>query len=220
MPWLQLAMFGLLSAGATAIGRLGFGVGHALSSRYVPLSNLFLEATLVIALTMLLLVMPRLKKINNNVLLLSSVVLLALFAVGTGASYVGGWHEGSLWSEKVLSDSSCLEYFEIASDECLLIMYRDPEIVRDRARILQEHCIGPYAGAGCKYGTIDERLVKYGPLNRLKQVYIDRPDLQYAFPEVSDRGDLLKLFCWAKDHGVYEDQRLAQHATFYKSQCP
>lgn len=38
-PWLGVAAFSLLSAGATALGRSGFGPGHALESRYASFST-------------------------------------------------------------------------------------------------------------------------------------------------------------------------------------
>lgn len=38
-PWLAVATFSLLSAMATAIGRSGFGLGHALESRYATFST-------------------------------------------------------------------------------------------------------------------------------------------------------------------------------------
>jgi len=47
-PWIQIAFFGLMGAIVTGFGRLEFGMIQALAPRYVPLSNLFLEATVVI----------------------------------------------------------------------------------------------------------------------------------------------------------------------------
>jgi hypothetical protein len=40
LPWLTLAHYGLCTAAITTVGRMGFGLGQALSSRYVVLSSL------------------------------------------------------------------------------------------------------------------------------------------------------------------------------------
>lgn len=47
-PWLSLALFALMSDGATAVGRAGFGVHQALQSRYITFANLFWVALLVV----------------------------------------------------------------------------------------------------------------------------------------------------------------------------
>ena len=41
LPWLVLVVFALMSDGATAVGRAGFGMHQALQSRYVTFANLF-----------------------------------------------------------------------------------------------------------------------------------------------------------------------------------
>lgn len=47
-PWLTLAVFALMSDGATALGRAGFGMHQALQSRYATFANLFWCALLVL----------------------------------------------------------------------------------------------------------------------------------------------------------------------------
>jgi len=48
LPWCTLALFALLSAAATGVGRVGFGAAQALSSRYATIAGLLLLATVVV----------------------------------------------------------------------------------------------------------------------------------------------------------------------------
>ena len=50
LPWLALVLYAILSAAATGVGRLGFGVNQALSSRYTTFSTLFIISGLLIAI--------------------------------------------------------------------------------------------------------------------------------------------------------------------------
>jgi hypothetical protein len=49
LPWLALALQAVICAGATGIGRLGFGARQAMSSRYSTVASLLLLAALVSA---------------------------------------------------------------------------------------------------------------------------------------------------------------------------
>ena len=52
LPWCTLALFALLSATVTGVGRVGFGAEQALTSRYATIAGLLLLAT-VVALALL-----------------------------------------------------------------------------------------------------------------------------------------------------------------------
>jgi hypothetical protein len=150
-PWLQIAMFGLLCGIMAAIGRLGiFGIDEALASRYVPLSNFFLDGTLVVTLMTLF----HLKKITNtprnrNIIKCSIVILMILVSFDIGLSNVVGWLGVPMFHERITVGNSCLMNFESASDNCLHKLYPDAKILRERAQFLQEFCLGPFASK-CK----------------------------------------------------------------------
>jgi hypothetical protein len=59
----------------------------------------------------------------------------------------------------------------------------------------------------------------YEAISYLMLVYSERPDLKAAFPKVESNGELLELFCWAKEFGVCEDSRLTPYVDFYKKYC-
>jgi len=59
----------------------------------------------------------------------------------------------------------------------------------------------------------------YEAIHYLMLVYSERLDLKKAFAEVSNSGDLSRLFCWAKDFGTIEDPRLTPYHDLYKKFC-
>jgi hypothetical protein len=47
-------------------------------------------------------------------------------------------------------------------------------------------------------------------LKALKNLYMERADLQAAFPEVAESGKMGRLISWGVDFGIKEDNRLAE----------
>ncbi len=151
IPWLQFAILGLLSGIIAAGGRLGlFGVDMALSSRYVPLSNFFLVGTLVIAL-MTLITYSRLTNTprNRNIVKISIIVLLVLVGFDIVLGNIVGWLGAVMFHEKIATGTSCLLNFESSSDSCLQKLYPDTTILKERAKMLRDLCLGPFASS-CK----------------------------------------------------------------------
>jgi len=147
-PWFQIAFFGLMSAIVTGFGRLEFGIIQALADRYVPLSNLFLEATVVIGCVVFLSVIKKSNtKKRRTVLWAIFFILLFFLSLHIALAYIQGWVWGEMWSNVVNKKGECLLNFENASDECLkkLWLEKDPLFIRERALILKEYCLGPFA---------------------------------------------------------------------------
>jgi len=159
-PWLQIAFFGLISAMVTAFGRLEFGTLQALAPRYVPFSNLFLEGTVVIGCVVFFSAIKKTKtKKNRTILLIIFYMLLFFLFLHIALAYIEGWVWGEVWSNHYKTSgegvkwiapgvpSECLLNFENASDGCLKKLWPsvDPLIVRERASILKEYCLGPFA---------------------------------------------------------------------------
>jgi len=144
LPWFQIAFFGFLSAIITGIGRLSFGEQTALSSRYVPAATLFWEGTLIITAVLLLYMIKSVKTTRNqNILKTIFVILLIFLSFSIGLSYYFGWVGGSNFSNRISVGSECLLTFESATDDCLSILYPDPDFIRKNAKILHELCLGP-----------------------------------------------------------------------------
>ncbi|MDE1764094.1 MAG: hypothetical protein KGH88_07585 [Thaumarchaeota archaeon] len=150
-PWLQISIFALLTDFITAIGRIpSYGIEYALSSRYVAFSNLFLDGTLVISLMVLFYIKKNTSTtIRRKFLKGSFIVLMVLVGSDIGLGNVVGWLGGSMFYERHIVGTSCLMNFESASDDCLQNLYWDASTIRERAKFLQEQCLGPFAST-CK----------------------------------------------------------------------
>ena len=145
-PWLQIALFGLISALVTGIARVNLGPEQALSPRYVLFSNLFLEGTIVLSIIVLMHMIKTSKTKNyRNILRSALVILLILLCINIAIGYVAGWVGGSTWNKDISVGASCLMEFESASDDCLRILFPFGDGVREWAKILQEFCLGPFA---------------------------------------------------------------------------
>jgi len=73
--------------------------------------------------------------------------LLFFLSLHIALAYIEGWVWGEMWSNYVNSAGKCLLNFENASDECLEKLWpnKGPLIIRERAPILKEYCLGPFA---------------------------------------------------------------------------
>jgi hypothetical protein len=150
-PWLQFAILGILLGIITAWGRLGiYGLGGALESRYVPLSNFFLIGTLVIVLIVLF---NFAKTVNSSrgrkIVKTSIIILLLLSSLYIALSYVVGYIGGVQLHKNIATGTACLMNIESASDDCLRILYPSVPVLKERAQELRGLCLGPFA-ASCK----------------------------------------------------------------------
>ena len=55
------------------------------------------------------------------------------------------------------------------------------------------------------------------PIETLMEVYLERDDLQHAYPEARDGKDLSRLLVWARNHGVKEENRLLRYSYYYET---
>lgn len=139
LPWLCLAAYAAGSAGLSALGRLRFGEGQALASRYVTISSLLWLAT--VALTALACGeatrrAPRAKATRGlGAALLGATLLLA------AASGALAWRHGHASLRRYhathLRGLACVQRYVEAPDDCLGIHYPDPAVLRERARWLE-----------------------------------------------------------------------------------
>ena len=148
-PWIQIAFFSLLSAVVTGIGRLDIGIEQALSPRYVPMSNLFLGATLVIGFIVFFDGIQKAKTSKNKkILKMISIILITFLCLHIALSYIEGWIWGEAWSNDFNSTIPCLLNFETATDECLkkfTLGDQGPKFVRKHSPVLRDFCLGPFA---------------------------------------------------------------------------
>jgi len=144
-PWFDLCLFVLFASIITSIGRIHFGVQQALTNRYVPVSNLFLEGLSVITVVIILYVIknekqPKRKKIEKVIL----AIFLILLSLYVADGYIGGWIGVSAYHDRVSEGYDCLLDYQSSSDDCLEILHPNVEILKSRAKILEDLCLGPF----------------------------------------------------------------------------
>lgn len=132
LPALSLMVYGLLCGLSTAVGRLGYGVGFSLSSRYTAFSHLY-----IIGLTAIICILiedtPRLRSEFKRVTL-AGLVLISLPLLAS--SYVVGVHGFSAHSKLVNNIKTCTRD-KVPTNDCLSQTYPDPNIVRPRLEYLK-----------------------------------------------------------------------------------
>jgi hypothetical protein len=132
LPWLALALYAFLSACATAVGRLEFG----LSSRYITISNMFLISGLAIVVSWLKFHIENhdhLARISGPFFKFASVLCLAGYAL----SFFQGYLEMGDRYERLKTGMSAIRKVETASDEQLELLYPQADIIRKRVPILR-----------------------------------------------------------------------------------
>lgn len=132
LPWLMFCLIGILGALTTGVGRLSYGVGFALSSRYTAFSGLY-----VIGLTLLAICLfDDLSKTSKNFrqvaiggLLLASLPLII-------SSYAVGFH-GFRNQSALLKEIKSCTHAPDPSNACLSLTYPNPSIVRPRLEYIK-----------------------------------------------------------------------------------
>lgn len=149
LPWALLSLYVVLTGVLIGVGRLGLGLGQALSSRYTTLSTfhwIAVSVLVTLAATAMLddASIPRRRAL--------AVLALAVAVVGgAAASYasvavgVGGLlpHLEALHTRAL----ECVRFYRQASDDCLRFSHPDPGLVRDRAARLERLGLGPFREA-------------------------------------------------------------------------
>jgi hypothetical protein len=140
-PWLMLGAYSLVTGALVTVGRVGFGVAHATTTRYVAFS-LYLLVALVYLLPCVfddaarrryltggrLALLKRLGAAAAALLVLGHVVIFALVVR----------HSAPNWRHRLLRAKSCLAFINVAPEEpCLAdALYYDARVLRGRAESL------------------------------------------------------------------------------------
>ena len=137
LPWLALGLYAILSAAATGIGRLGFGVSQAVVSRYTTISTLLTISALVIIVFWVKNYLRNNKQLpTKSIVLISSTSTLLILSYILTVSY----GEKAFAGRKAYIESAAiyLENVDVATDKCLKVLYPDAAIVRERTKVLSK----------------------------------------------------------------------------------
>lgn len=129
LPWVTLALYGILSAAVIGVGRVGFGESQALSSRYTTISMLFVISVLVI----MAIAANRYYKTYNK-LPTWLVVALSSFCTLLILGYTLSVQRGLQEAKRTTGLSRyyfCIENPDVAQDECLTLFFPDPGRLRN-----------------------------------------------------------------------------------------
>jgi hypothetical protein len=133
LPWLCIGLYGLFAAGSTAISRVGFGVEQAYSSRYSTLSSLLLVAGIVL----LCVIIDRERSKTGLVIRRVTAGLLVGAMVLVGANYAKGVIQMQERNVHLTKVQTCARTATSATDECLLLLYPNKEIVWERLQYMR-----------------------------------------------------------------------------------
>jgi len=108
--WLSLILFVAFSSMGTTVGRAGFGVEQALSSRYTPITALGVVGLYLLSLSVSEKLPAKSKSFGVH-------ALLTVTVIGLVASYCVGWQEGQSLRGSREIGAYVLKTYKIQSDE-------------------------------------------------------------------------------------------------------
>jgi len=144
LPWLLLVLFALLNAVLTGIGRAGFGLGQALSSRYATVAILFWIGWMVAVSVAFREAFLQLGRVGRWGSLVASAFVCVFMFLGYVRSYTRGSGEIEELSGQLRTGLSYLYQYQTAPDAPLLFLYPSPPAVRERAAQLDALDQGPF----------------------------------------------------------------------------
>ncbi|MDJ1420374.1 MAG: hypothetical protein M5U10_00515 [Candidatus Methanoperedens sp.] len=136
--WICFILFSFLSSAALTIGRSGFGVEQGLSSRYVTF-------TLLGVIGVYLIILHLYSKSQKCSVLYG--MILSIILVGITVGYVDGVKEGgNILEGRKLMVNNLIDY-EWTAAENLKMLYPNEDILRERAKILEEYKLNVFTSA-------------------------------------------------------------------------
>jgi hypothetical protein len=172
MPWVALGAYSLVTGALVTVGRVGFGVGHATTTRYAAFS-LYLLVALAYLLPCVVEDARRRGHLSAGRLALlrrvgaAAAVLLVLAHVVIFGLVVR--HSAANWRRALLRAKACLLFIEVAPEERCLSegLYYDVRVLRERAESLDRmgylrpplfregRMRAVSAGEGCAEGSLN-----------------------------------------------------------------
>jgi len=197
MPWVLLGLYGISSGFMTGIGRIGFGVEQALSSRYVTISSLFWVSLAVIVVLAIAHLVHNATIAQGRVLTVVAVAvsLIMLAGVSYGVSSIRAITVLRTTSSELFRAGECLSYYDKVPDECLHALYPSVTILRERAHRLQELAVGPFARR-----TLEQPLSWYTLVKESEPAgYIDEVVVHEALTHQTHRSGDVMVSGWGMD---------------------
>ena len=135
IKWVSFILFSLFSSLSLTVGRSGFGIEQALSSRYVTIISLGIIGIYLIFSDLH-------SRFENGIYKKYSIlygIILSLILVGIIVGYEGNIVVGEQTHDSRELTKSNLINYKSKSDDDLRLLYPSPDILRDRAKILEKY---------------------------------------------------------------------------------
>lgn len=161
--WLSFILFSLMTSLALTIGRSGFGVEQALSSRYVTFTSLGIVGLYLIIVS---LYNNSIKNIKNQKYAILYWTIISIIFVGIIFGYVGGMKIGKYVSASRELMVNNLHNYKWTNDESLKQMYPDSDVVKERAKILDKYKLNVFYSTSAS--NISNQLYDWNLLKRVQ----------------------------------------------------
>jgi len=156
--WLSFIFFSLASSLTITVGRAGFGMEQALSSRYVTFTLLGIVGLYLVVVGLY----NKFETKNQKYAVLYGMILSVIF-VGLIIGYSRGVIAGKGISESRKNMACYLIGYNWTSDEFLKNLYPHPDIVKKRAKILERHKLNVFSFKDEVYMLYDLKPIKILP---------------------------------------------------------
>jgi len=199
--WLSFILFSIMTSLALTIGRSGFGVEQALSSRYVTFTSLGIVG-------LYLIVMNLYNKFTKNIKSPKSVILfwmiVSIIFVGIIAGYIEGMKIGKneLVSRELMA-SNLIDY-KWTDNESLKQMFPSADLVKAYAKILDRYKLNVFHSISASNGS--NQLYDWNQLKRVQGgiMWIDtineRQYIEESFANIdTEKEQFVRLRGWAVD---------------------
>jgi hypothetical protein len=137
---LAILVFSLFVSASITIGRAGWTLAHAMTSRYVSFTVLGIIGLYLIIANLSV----TLGKGNANIRRFYGIFILIL-CIGVFSGYSNGWHTG----ERIQNERSLMVFellhFQETPDESLKPIYPRPEVLKTRAGFLEKNHLNVFA---------------------------------------------------------------------------
>lgn len=139
IPWIALGLYALGTASTTGLGRLGFGVDEALSSRYTTISSLFF----VSALMVVWIARNEFKRFLGSLFIPLKICATLVFLGLLLINFSWGVH-AAIGQHRTLRALRACTSMPDPTDTCLLTSYPDAGTVRSRLEYIKSLEWGGY----------------------------------------------------------------------------
>lgn len=170
--WLSFILFSLISSFGMTVFRAGFGIQQALTPRYITITSLAIIGIYVLALAIYN------KDRQNKMHRLLVGVILFILILGLMVGYLYGLEEGPSFCVSRMEEAYYLKTYKLQADDNLARLYPIPEVVRERAPILEKYKLNVFSDGSESLlkgnNSLDANYYNIRNINNCTQSYVSK----------------------------------------------